>query len=485
MPTSSHGWNLDHSYAALPDVFFRAQSPTAVEQAEVVLFNEALAEELGLSPLSSDFKAQAALLSGNQLPDGAQPIAQAYAGHQFGHFTMLGDGRAILLGEQLTPDGRRFDIQLKGAGRTPFSRRGDGRATLSSMLREYLMSEAMYHLGIPSSRSLAVVATGEKVYRQPVQAGAVLTRVASSHLRVGTFEFAKRFGDEDALRALTAYALQRHYPDLKDDERPALALLRAVKDRQLDLIVEWMRVGFIHGVMNTDNMGIAGETFDYGPCAFMNGYDPATVFSSIDTHGRYAFSRQPGIAHWNLAVLASALLPIIDEDEDTALDLVRAVIDEFADGFTERWFRMQFNKLGLQGTVEYDKKLVEDLLQLMHRHLADYTNTYLALRREQLPEGPLGLDPDFKHWFGRWTKRLNQQEDRAAALALMAQNNPVRIARNHLVEAALDAAVVGNMQPFHQLLRDLRQPYHDSENELAFQAVPAGFDDVYKTYCGT
>lgn len=485
MPSSSHGWNLDHSYADLPDVFFREQPPSPVTQPELVVFNEALAEELGLGALSSDFKAQAELLGGNQLPEGAQPIAQAYAGHQFGHFTMLGDGRAILLGEQLAPDGRRLDIQLKGAGRTPFSRRGDGRATLNSMLREYLMSEAMYHLGIPTSRSLAVVATGESVYRQPVQAGAVLTRIASSHLRVGTFEFAKHFGDEEALKSLTAYALQRHYPDLLEADRPVLALLRAVKGKQLQLIIEWMRVGFIHGVMNTDNMGIAGETFDYGPCAFMNGYDPATVFSSIDTNGRYAFSRQPGIAHWNLAVLASALLPIVDPDEDKALELVRAVIDEFAEEFTDGWFRMQFNKLGLQDSEESDKKLVEDLLQLMHRHLADYTNTYLALRREQMPEGPLSQDPDFKHWFERWTQRLEEQADRTTALELMARNNPVRIARNHLVEAALDAAAAGEMRPFHQLVRDLQQPYLDAGEELTFQSVPSGFDAAYKTYCGT
>ncbi|MEM7571782.1 MAG: YdiU family protein [Bacteroidota bacterium] len=485
MPSSSHGWNFDHSYAGLPDVFFREQAPSPVTQPEVVVFNEALAEELGIGSLSSDLQAQAVLLGGNQLPPGAQPIAQAYAGHQFGHFTMLGDGRAILLGEQITPAGQRFDIQLKGAGRTPFSRRGDGRATLSSMLREYLMSEAMYHLGIPTSRSLAVVATGEQVYRQPIQTGAVLSRVASSHLRVGTFEFAKRFGDESAVRILIDYALARHYPERVGSERPALALLEVVMEKQVALIVNWLRVGFIHGVMNTDNMGIAGETFDYGPCAFMNAYDPKTVFSSIDTQGRYAYGHQARIAHWNLAVLAGALLPVVDPDEELALELVRASIDRFADLFTESWFRMMFDKLGLVIAQPSDRKLVEELLLLMRTHQADFTHTFLALRREQQPEEAITEDPDFQQWFERWTQRLKEQTDRTAALDLMTRSNPVRIARNHLVEAALEAAVAGNMQPFHQLVRDLQQPYRDTGEEPAFQSAPAGFDEGYKTYCGT
>jgi uncharacterized protein YdiU (UPF0061 family) len=330
-----HNWQIENTYAKLPAAFFTLQQPVPVAKPAIVFFNERLANDLGLGFLNEEEENIAGYFSGNKIPEGAQPLAQAYAGHQFGHFTMLGDGRAILLGEQIDPRGKRFDIQLKGSGQTPYSRRGDGRATLYSMLREYLISESMYHLGIPTTRSLSVVSTGEKVYREEVHNGAVLTRTANSHIRVGTFEYARRFCSAEDLRALTNYTIQRHYPEITDTDNPALELLKAVMHKQIDLMVNWMRVGFIHGVMNTDNMSIAGETIDYGPCAFMNAYNPRTVFSSIDTRGRYAFGNQPYIAQWNLTVFASALLPIISENQQKAVDLVKEVIEGFKEKFTK------------------------------------------------------------------------------------------------------------------------------------------------------
>ena len=341
------GWRLEHSYAGLPALFHREVQPTPVRDPHFVIFNTALADTLGLDVAALDSPSGAAIFGGNVVPEGARPLAQAYAGHQFGHFTALGDGRAILLGEQITPEGRRVDVQLKGAGPTPYSRRGDGRAALGPMLRELVISEAMHALGIPTSRSLAVVSTGEPVYREEPLPGAVLTRVAASHLRVGTFEWAAAHRDDAALRALTDYTAQRHYPETIGSANPALALFDAIVERQARLIARWQLVGFIHGVMNTDNMALSGETLDYGPCAFMDTYDPATVFSSIDVQGRYAYGNQPAIAQWNLARLAEALLPLIDAERARAIELATAAIERFETRFQHHWLAGMRAKLGL------------------------------------------------------------------------------------------------------------------------------------------
>lgn len=484
MPTDTQPktWNFENTYRTLPDKYFSAQLPVPVQDPQLVVFNAELARELGLGFLIGADKQVAAFFSGNELPPGAEPIAQAYAGHQFGHFTILGDGRAVLLGEQMTPDHRRLDIQLKGSGPTPYSRRGDGRATLRAMLREYLMSEALHYLGIPTSRSLAVVRTGDPVYREVVQAGAVLTRVAASHIRVGTFEYAKQFCTPQEQQQLLDYVIARHYPSLTNAPNPALELLRAVMERQADLLAHWMRVGFIHGVMNTDNMSIAGETIDYGPCAFLNQYDLKTVFSSIDTAGRYAFGNQPAIAHWNLAVLAGALLPLINPDETQAIALAQGVLDEFANLFSRSWHNMMFRKLGIEQPVKSDADLVHELLNLMQEHQADYINTFLLLQTESDPEpSALSASPAFQEWHRQWKARLEDFGGFAAAVARMQPHNPVVIPRNHLVEAALDAADQGDMTPFNALLETLREPYKPQ----AWQTVPADFDNGYRTFCGT
>ena len=479
------GWNFQHTYKTLPENLYSVQAPTPVKHPQLVRFNEPLATQLGLGFLDATDEQTAHLFSGNTLPEGAEPIAQAYAGHQFGYFTMLGDGRAVLLGEQITPVGERFDIQLKGAGQTPYSRRGDGRATLSSVLREYLMSEAMHHLGIPTSRSLAVVKTGEQVYREPIQEGGILTRVASSHIRVGTFEYVRQWGNPDRLQKLTQYVINRHYPELSDKPNPALELLKAVIQKQVDLVVQWVSVGFIHGVMNTDNMSIAGETIDYGPCAFMNAYDPHTVFSSIDSNGRYAFGNQPRIAHWNLGVLAGALLPLIDEEEEKALELAKKELDQFPALFARKWYRSMGRKLGIQRLKEEDRSLVDDLLGLMRQHKADYTNLFLALTYRQPNEEAIFQADDFKKWQQRWEQRIAEEGEWQQVQELMKSQNPAFIARNHLVEEALEAATMGNMKPFEELLDKLAKPYEVQADSLSFQGVPAGFDQQYQTFCGT
>jgi serine/tyrosine/threonine adenylyltransferase len=377
---TSPGWNFNNSYALLPAPLFAPTLPTPVAAPITVLLNHRLAKALGLDFSQTTPAQLAAYFSGNALPPGAQPIAQAYAGHQFGGFNMLGDGRAILLGEQLTPDGQRFDIQLKGAGPTLYSRRGDGRATLSAVLREYLMSEAMYQLGIPTTGSLAVTVTGEQVRRETIQPGGVLARVAASHIRVGTFEYIGRFESQETLQTFTDYTIQRHYPQLLGAQNKALALLEAVLQRQVSLITHWMRVGFIHGVMNTDNMSIAGETIDYGPCAFMNRYHPATAFSAIDQQRRYAFGNQPPIAQWNLARLAGALLPLIDAVPEKAIELAQPIINQFPALYTDAWLDMMRHKLGWVGAEAADADMIAALLDWMEQQGADYTNTFLLLQ---------------------------------------------------------------------------------------------------------
>ncbi|HEY1048643.1 MAG TPA: YdiU family protein [Prosthecobacter sp.] len=472
--SSPSGWNLEHTYAQLPAMLHEHLDPTPVREPHMVVFNHPLAESLGLN--SAALATQPAIFAGNELPEGAKPLAQAYAGHQYGNFTGLGDGRAILLGEQVTPQGERYDVQLKGSGPTPFSRRGDGRAALGPMLREYIISEAMQALGIPTTRSLAVVTTGEKVYRQEMQPGAVLTRIAASHIRVGTFEGAAAHGDRDALRALTDHTLRRHYPDRAAAEAPGLALLEGAIERQAALIAQWQCVGFIHGVMNTDNMALSGETIDYGPCAFMDTFDPATVFSSIDRHGRYAYGNQPKIAQWNLARLAEALLPLLHADEKQAVERANAAIESFKAMFERQWLAGMRAKLGLFTEEAEDRGLIESLLAWMHAQKADFTNTFRQL-------DPSQTDPELGDWHGRWQARLKLQPQSAAeVMQHMRAHNPAVIPRNHKVEEALSAAVEGDLEVMQRLLQVLAKPYDHAPEYSTPSGLPPG---AYQTFCGT
>ncbi|WP_373863987.1 protein adenylyltransferase SelO [Paenibacillus agaridevorans] len=479
------GWNLKNSYAELPAALFTAVKPTPASEPRLVVLNESLAASLGLNHDELSGEEGAAVLAGNKIPEGALPLAQAYAGHQFGNFTMLGDGRAILLGEQITPDGRRMDIQFKGSGATPYSRRGDGRAALGPMLREYIISEAMHALGIPTTRSLAVVATGDPVYRETVLPGAVLTRVAASHLRVGTFQYAANWGGAEELYALADYALQRHYPDIPLDDGRYLALLRGVIARQAELIAKWMLVGFVHGVMNTDNMTISGETIDYGPCAFLDAFDPKTVFSSIDANGRYAYGNQPYIGVWNLARLAESLLPLLHEDEEQAVKLAEEALGEFTDLYQGHWMAGMRGKLGLFGEEDEDESLVKELLGLMQQHGADYTNTFVALTFGKTGGEALYGDEAFAAWRDRWQGRQSRhRKPEEDSLRLMKASNPAVIPRNHRVEEALDAAVEGDLSVMEDLLRALADPYDHRPEQAEYAIVPEACGP-YRTFCGT
>jgi len=472
-------FRFDNSYRTLPAKLFEECNPTAVAQPQLIILNEALAKDLGLNFNGISNEEVAEFLSGNRIIEGAQPIAQAYAGHQFGHFNMLGDGRAILLGEHITPFNQRFDIQLKGSGETPYSRRGDGRATLSSMLREYIISEAMFALQIPTTRSLAVVSTGEEVHREYTHEGAVLTRIAASHIRVGTFEFVRRFNDVDTFTTFTNYTIQRHYPHLLHSENYALNFLKEVMEKQIDLIVNWMRVGFIHGVMNTDNMSICGESIDFGPCAFMNSYHPQTKFSSIDHQGRYAFENQAAIAKWNLSRFAETLLVLIDKDSAKAIDLAQGVLNTFAEIFDKKWLQMMRNKLGMMGEEDGDDKIILDLLAWMQEHSADYTNTFIALQDKEKLKENIYQNAVFQTWYQSWIKRITK-----SSIEIMQQNNPFVIPRNHLVEMALfSAANQNDLSLLSELLSTIEKPYDYSRNVQKFQSP--GNDEGYKTYCGT
>jgi serine/tyrosine/threonine adenylyltransferase len=460
------GWNFDNSYAQLPAGLFSPAEPAQFRAPRVAILNHRLAEELGLSFDDTSDASAAALFAGQTLPDGAQPIAQAYAGHQYGGFTMLGDGRAILLGEQVAPSGQRFDIQLKGAGRTQFSRGGDGFAGLGPMLREYIISEAMHALGIPTTRSLAVATTGETVYRNTPLTGAVLTRVASSHIRVGTFEYAAR------------------------------------RD-QAALIARWQHVGFVHGVMNTDNMAISGETIDYGPCAFMDAYDPATVFSSIDVHGRYAYGNQPAIAQWNLTRFAETLLPLLHADADTAIEMATAAIRQFSNTFERAWLAGMRAKVGLETEEPGDGELVTGLLDWMQSARADWTNTFRDLGAMIDPSGgeralsDLFRHPGFRDWHARWLERLGREgRPPAITAARMAAMNPWVIPRNHRVEEALaaatgessfglDAAETDPLAATHRLLAVLSSPFKPDAAAAAYAEPPPPTTSCYRTFCGT
>jgi uncharacterized protein YdiU (UPF0061 family) len=486
-PRPDAGWRFDNSYARLPAAFFARLDPVPVGRPQLVVFNEALAGLLGLNADALKGAEGAAVFSGNRIPEGAEPIAQAYAGHQFGYFTMLGDGRAILLGEHLTPAGRRFDIQLKGSGQTPFSRQGDGRAALGPMLREVIISEALHALGIPTTRSLAVVTTGEPVVRENALQGAVLTRVAASHIRVGTFEYAAARGATEELRALADYTIRRHFPELAEADNPYLALVREVMDRQASLVARWLMVGFIHGVMNTDNMALGGETIDYGPCAFMDAYDPETVFSSIDRHGRYAYGRQPQIAQWNLARLAETLLPLFHGDRQKGLEMANAAIAGFPETFHRYWLAGMRAKLGLANQEAEDAALAGDLLDRMHRHGADFTNTFRDLAAAPLPENSVLGTPDFAPWRERWHARLKRQPDsREVSRRRMTTHNPAVIPRNHRVEEALAAAVDrADYAVMERLLAVLRDPYRDPPPHGGYHLPAPPSDTPYRTFCGT
>lgn len=485
--TVETGWNLKHSYAELPDIFFKHLQLKPVSAPELLLLNEELAEELGLDPEELKSERGVAALAGNHMPVSALPLAQAYAGHQFGNFTMLGDGRALLLGEQITPNGDRIDIQLKGSGRTPYSRGGDGRAALGPMLREYIISEAMHALRVPTNRSLSVVASGEDVYRETAQPGAVMTRTASSHLRVGTFEYVSKWGSAEDLQTLADYTLQRHFPGAEEAPHRYLFLLQEVVKKQAKLIAQWQQVGFIHGVMNTDNMALSGETIDYGPCAFMNAYDPKTVFSSIDVQGRYAYGNQPMIAGWNLARFAETLIPLLHESPEEAVKIAQEEIYRFTDIYKQEWRSGMRNKLGLFEAKEEDEELIEELLRVMQENQADFTNTFRALSLEKAEELPFAAEESFRSWLAKWQKRLEEQtEAKETAYDLMKDHNPAVIPRNHLVEEALEAAVQKkDLSVTKELLKVLSDPYQHEDVQERYCSPPPDSSQPYQTYCGT
>ena len=481
------GWQFNNTYSRLSDSLLSKLNPTPVKSPEVVLFNYSLSNEIGLDFSETTKEDLALIFSGNRLPTGSESIAQAYAGHQFGHFTMLGDGRAIIIGEHISKENKRFDIQFKGSGKTPYSRNGDGRAALGPMLREYLISEGMHGLGIPTTRSLSVVKTGEIVIRESELEGAILTRVASSHLRVGTFQYAFLSKNKNDLTTIFDYTISRHYPHLKNTKNVAVELLKTVMDKQIKLIVDWMRVGFIHGVMNTDNMTISGETIDYGPCAFMDVYDPETVFSSIDLNGRYAYFNQPYIARWNLERFAECLIPLIDENKNEAIKIAIEVIESFSKKYKKNWLAMMRKKLGLLGEDESDEKLIIDLLSWMHQNKADYTNTFCYLMNVLKIDNKIYKNDQFIIWKKKWEERSKLNNNSLdMAISLMRSVNPVVIPRNYKVEEALNEATKKNdLKKVHSLLEILQDPYSNNSINANYQSPPAEEVEKYKTFCGT
>lgn len=475
---------LVQTYTELPELLYTKQSPEKVPNPELKVFNRKLAERMGMDGTFLTSSEGVAFLSGNEVLEGTTPIAQAYAGHQFGYFNRLGDGRAVLLGEYKLPEGDTVDIQLKGSGRTPYSRGGDGKASLGPMLREYIISEAMEALGIPTTRSLAVLSTGERVIRDEVLPGAILVRVAKSHIRVGTFQFAAKFGGAENVRLLADYTIRRHFKE--GMEQPYVALLREVIRRQAELIAKWQLVGFIHGVMNTDNMSICGETIDYGPCAFMDVYDPKTVFSFIDTEGRYAYQNQPKMAGWNLARFAETLLPLLHENQEVAIHIAKQEIGAFNSQYKEYWYEGMRHKLGLFQKEEMDEHLIEALLSMMQKYKADYTNTFRDLTLGEYEEMEIATAKEFPEWLALWKKRLESQTESVEQVQeLMQKSNPVLIPRNHLVEEALEAAVrKEDYQPFYELLEAVTSPY-DYSREKNLKIKPPKQCGPYVTYCGT
>lgn len=477
---------LENTYIKLPSKFFTTQYPEKVREPKVVALNKTLAKSIGIDVSFLESEEGANFLSGNKILDGTAPIAQAYAGHQFGYFTILGDGRAVLLGEYITKDEERVDIQLKGSGRTPYSRGGDGKASLGPMLREYIISEGMYALGIPTTRSLAVVTTGEDVLREDFLPGAILARIAKSHLRVGTFQFVSSLGNKEYLNELADYTLDRHFKGSYKGN-PYEYLLNEVVKRQAELISKWQLVGFIHGVMNTDNMSIAGETIDYGPCAFMDIYDPSTVFSSIDLNGRYAYENQPGIGGWNLARFAESILPLLDDDKDKAIEIANRALDRYNQLYLNNWYSGMRKKLGLFNEEEVDKDLIEGLLSIMLKYKADYTNTFYNLTIGKFTSMDIFYMDEFKRWYTLWNERLSRQDEgKDEVKKLMEENNPTVIPRNHRVEEAIEAAVNRNdYSVMENLIAVLKNPYDYSSVNEEYTKLPKNIDKGYKTYCGT
>ncbi len=484
------GFALEAGYGRLPERFYARLNPTAVDNPRLIAFNYELASELGLDVSGLDAAALARIFSGNELPPGADPMATAYAGHQFGSFVpQLGDGRAILLGEVRDLNGARREIQLKGAGRTPYSRGGDGRAALGPVLREYLVSEAMHALRIPGTRALAAVLTGEEVFREGRLPGAVFTRVAATHVRVGTFQFFAARGDLEAVKLLADFVIERHYPEVRGAASPYAALLDAVIDRQAQLVSQWMAVGFIHGVMNTDNMTLSGETIDFGPCAFMDEYDPATVFSSIDSRGRYSYANQPHAAQWDLARLAETLLSLLDATPEKALEIANTAIAAFPRKFAEHWLEGMRRKLGLNTAEDADVSLVEALLDLMHKHQCDFTLTFRELCDVAVGAGTAtGADSGpLDEWIATWRLRLSREPlDPAARRAAMRSVNPRFIPRNHRIEQVIRAAVdLGDFEPFTRLSTVLSRPFDEQPAFEDYAKPPQPAERVLQTFCGT
>ena len=479
---SDSGWNLQSNYTQISDKLFSELKPDKVTNPRTVIVNNELAKMLGLNLKGISEKDLSNLFSGNQLPNGAKPFAQAYAGHQFGQFTILGDGRAHIVGEQVTPEGEIFDIQYKGSGRTPYSRGGDGKAALGPMLREYLISEAMHHLGIPTTRSLAVVETGEKVYREVPLKGSILTRVASSHIRIGTFQFLAAHKDYEGMQALLDFSIKRHFRNLKFTKNVTVEFIQAVMQKQIKLIVDWMRVGFIHGVMNTDNSTISGETIDYGPCAFMDSYDAKTVFSSIDTQGRYSFANQPSIIHWNLVRLAECLLPLIDKNEKKSIEIAQNTLNDFSSLFKDEWLQMMRKKIGIEDQSDEDEELINNLVKWMQSKNPDFTNTFCNLMNYEHANDEVFEDNDFDTWKKNWKKRVKSKE----YLKTMININPVLIPRNYLVEEALNEAETNNkLDKFNDLNRAISSPYQLKNIHIKYLMTPSKTNIPYKTFCGT
>src|SRR6056297_315297 len=487
MKRTNKGWNLENTYLKLPEIFYSKVDLKPVSTPKLVILNDSLGELLGLDIEELKNDKNLNIFAGKDIPEGSVLLAQAYAGHQFGHFTMLGDGRAMLIGEQKTPLNQIYDIQLKGSGKTPYSRGGDGRAPLGPMIREYIISEAMHYLGIPTTRSLAVVKTGEKVFRETIQQGAVLTRVASSHIRVGTFQYAANWGGKDDIAALADYSIKRHFPDIINYKNPYLSLLKEVIKSQAHLVAKWQLVGFIHGVMNTDNMAISGETIDYGPCAFMNTYNPDTVFSSIDHNGRYAYNNQPKIAEWNLYRFAETLLPLIHKDKEESIKMAKNVLEDFQKTYKDNWILGMRKKLGIFNEEKEDLDIINELLGIMESNKADYTNTFVELTLDETEKTSLFSNEEFRNWYKKYKGRLKRQNySQKEYKKVMRKSNPSIIPRNHQVEKAIEAAVKeSDYTVIKNLLEALSNTHEYLEDYEEYMAPPEPSPFPYKTYCGT
>ena len=485
MKEENINFNFNNSYLKLPNIFYEVQYPSKVRNPRLVILNESLAEDIGINSNALKTENGIEILSGNSICEGSNPISQAYAGHQFGHFTMLGDGRAILLGEHIV-NGNRLDVQLKGSGRTPYSRGGDGKAALGPMLREYIISEAMYGLRVPTTRSLAVVETGESIIRERIEKGGILTRIASSHIRVGTFQYASRFTSYNDLKALADYTIKRHYSEGEEKENPYLYLLEEVIKKQAYLISKWIQVGFVHGVMNTDNVAISGETIDYGPCAFMDTYDPETVFSSIDYQGRYAYGNQPYIIAWNLARFSETLIPLLSDNEEEAIHMAQESIAKFNDIYKENYILGMSKKIGLFNIEDNDEELIYELLNLMYKYKSDYTNTFRNLTLGKKDNIIMFETEEFSNWNNKWRERLSKQNKSKEEIKLMKSMNPSIIPRNHRVEEAIEAAVKNDDYTLiKNLLNVLSNPYDYTVDKEEYAELPKPSNVPYRTFCGT